>query len=150
MDYDVSRHPGPPIGEMGSVSMIRGETEAGPNSINEIHISQQHLGKLDIRPYTFRHLARLKVIKMFHTSRNVGLHLSEESYVDATIYCLYMRSHVRYPGDPSTRDAEDERSLQSAWDLSLMASVRAPHLQPFCLHRSVIHDVVRNVVSCAM
>lgn len=33
-----------------------------PNRINEIHVSQQHLSKFDIRPYTFRLFVGLEVI----------------------------------------------------------------------------------------
>jgi hypothetical protein len=32
---------------------------------------------LDIKPYTFRRFARLEVIYMFHTNRDIGLRLSE-------------------------------------------------------------------------
>ena len=83
------------------VSILKGGT-AGvvPDIRNEILISQQHLSKFDIKPFIFRRSASLEVIKMFHTSRNDGLHLSKESYVDSTICCLYMRSDVRHPGDP--------------------------------------------------
>jgi hypothetical protein len=85
MDDDVSPHPGPPIGEMGSVSLSQGPTEAVPNRIDEIHISKQHLSKLDIRTYTFRRFASVEVIAMFHKGRNLGFHLNAESYVDAAV-----------------------------------------------------------------
>jgi hypothetical protein len=42
--------------------MSRGATEAAPNMIDKIHISQQHLSKLNIRAYTFRRFARIEVI----------------------------------------------------------------------------------------
>jgi hypothetical protein len=68
--------------------------------MNEIHISQQRLSKLDIRTYTFRRLARVEVIVVFHKSHNFGFHLNAESYVDAAVGGLDMGSYVRYPGDP--------------------------------------------------
>ncbi len=115
------------LAKWGQCPMSRGATEAMPNRIDEIRISQQHLSKLDIKPYTLGRFARLEVIYIFHTSCNVGLYLSEESNVDATVCCLIR--HVRCPGNPGIVGCTVEmKNLRLAWDLIPTAFVRAPHL----------------------
>ena len=56
--------------------MSRGTKKAVPNGIDEIHISQQHLSKLDIRTYAFRRFARVEMIQMFHKTCKFWFHLS--------------------------------------------------------------------------
>jgi hypothetical protein len=50
------------VAKWGQYPISRDAAGVVPNRINEIHISQQHLSKFDIKPYTFRRSARLKVI----------------------------------------------------------------------------------------
>ena len=84
----------------GQCPMSRGATETVADSIDEIHILQQHLSKLDIRAYTVGGFARGKLISMLHKSRNLGFHLSAESYVDAAFQVLQINLRKRHPEDP--------------------------------------------------
>lgn len=72
----------------GQCPMIQCATETVPNRIDEIHISQQRLSKLDIRTYTIRRFACAEVISVLHKSHNFRFHLSAESYVDDAVHGL--------------------------------------------------------------
>ena len=69
----------------------RGATETMANRIDEIHIPQQHLSKLDIRSYTLGGFVCVKLISMLHKSRNLGFHLSPDSYVDVAFQGLHIK-----------------------------------------------------------
>jgi hypothetical protein len=60
----------------GQCPMSRGTEKAVPNEMDEIHISQQHLSKLDVRTYAFRRFARVEMIQVFHKTRKFWFHLS--------------------------------------------------------------------------
>jgi hypothetical protein len=107
----------------GQCSMSRGATETVANRIDEIQIPQQHLSKLDIRAYTLGRFACVKLISMLHKSRNLGFHLSAESYVDAAFQGLHIKLRKRHPGDPVMGDGSMSVYLQAAWGSSPSASV---------------------------